>query len=74
MIILVCNKILFNYIFYVCLFKKLKFYFCEYKMKFYSIIFFVDKEDEIEVLRFNLYISYKIGIYIFLNVRRIICI
>lgn len=73
MIILACNKILFNYTFYACLSKKLKLYFCEYKMKSYSIIFFVGKEDEIEVLRLNSYTSCKTGTHILLNVRRITC-
>lgn len=73
MIILACNKIQFNYTFYACLSKKLKLYFCEYKMKSYSIIFFVGKEDEIKVLRLNLYTSYKTGTHILLNVRRITC-
>lgn len=81
MIILACNKIPFNYTFYACLSKKLKLYFCEYKMKSYeykmkssySIIFFVGKEDEIEVLRLNLYTSCKTGTHILLNVRRITC-
>lgn len=73
MIILACNKITFNYTFYACLSKKLKLYFCEYKMISYSIIFFVGKEDEIKVLRLNLYTSYKTGTQILLNVRRITC-
>lgn len=68
MIILACNKIPFNYTFYA-----LKLYFCEYKMKSYSIIFFVGKEEEIEVLRLNLYTSCKTGTHILLNVRRITC-
>lgn len=73
MIILACNKIPFNYTFYACLSKKLKLYFCEYKMKSYSIIFFVGNEDGIEVLRLNLYTSCKTGTHILLTVRRITC-
>lgn len=73
MIILACNKIPLYYTFNACLSKKLKLYFCECKMKSYSIIFFVGKEDEIEVLRLNLYTRYKTGTQILLNVSRITC-